>query len=442
MSRGSLRRLAYFAFALNALIIMGVFWHIAGAEAFRSWGNFLIAAGNICGLLGAYTILVQLVLVVRVPLLEKGFGMEALTKLHRKNGELSFSLILVHPFLLVFGYNLIYHSHFWAQFVSFVTDFPDVANALIGTVMLCLVVYLSITIARKKLKYEAWYLVHLSTYLTIILTFSHQLSSGPDFIGHPWFQFYWYLLYGITAMMVIMYRIGQPLWLSWQHRFVVDRIVQETPDTYSIYVSGRNIPAFQFEPGQFAIWRFLGNNLGWQAHPFSFSQEPGLPYLRLTFKGVGDFTRILHKLPVGTPIILDGPHGDFVAEPEPKKVAFVAGGSGITPLRSMLPQLLAQGADVVLLYAARSRADLVLADELEALRARYGFAALYAFSTEAHPSGIKGYLDEGIFRQYVPDIASRQVFLCCPAPMMKAVRGALTAVGLPENQLHSEVFSF
>jgi DMSO/TMAO reductase YedYZ heme-binding membrane subunit len=56
---------------------------------------------------------------------------------------------------------------------------------LAATIAFFLLLLISARAARRKVSYEAWYCVHLLTYASIALAFSHQLSNGASFIGNP-----------------------------------------------------------------------------------------------------------------------------------------------------------------------------------------------------------------------------------------------------------------
>lgn len=91
--------------------------------------------------------------------------------------------------------------------------------------------------------------------------------------------------------------------------------------------------------------------------------------LRITVKEVGDFTRRVGLLPLGTRIIIDGPYGVFTEWfSVSSKVLFIAGGIGITPIRSLMEQMLRNKKDAILLYANKTRRDIVFKDELSPAR--------------------------------------------------------------------------
>src|SRR5881628_4268945 len=116
---------------------------------------------------------------------------------------------------------------------------------------------------------------------------------------------------------------------------VVD-VRQETADVVSITVEGQHLNELRAESGQFFRWRFLTPDHWLTAHPFSLSAPPGATTLRLTVKALGDGSRNLQSLPIGTWVIAEGPYGAVTAARRVhRNVLLIAGGVGITPMRAL-----------------------------------------------------------------------------------------------------------
>ncbi len=428
----------------GAVAILLFWWRITGVHTTWAVASVEVATGNVTGLLGTYSILWQLVLLSRLTLLENAFGLEVLAKFHKWNGYAALLLLIAHGIFLTLGFALIDRAGIIAQFLDFQTGWEDVLKATIGLIMLIAIVFISITIVRRRLKYETWYYVHVTSYVAILLAFSHQLSVGSDFVGQPAFRLFWYGLYAAAFGLMAWYRFIMSAYLVYKHRFVVDHVVRETPTVVSIYITGRHLDQFHFTSGQFVVWRFLSPELWWQAHPFSLSEAPnGGKHLRLTVKMLGDFTRQLEHLRPGTLVSLDGPHGNFTpARLSQPDLLLIAGGIGITPLRAMLEQLPEATRSVVLLYAARTQADIAFRRELDALSAKYGGVVHYILSDETVAGMARGFVDDANLRALVPDFARREVLLCGPPPMMSAVAATLRQGGLGKRHIHTERFAY
>jgi ferredoxin-NADP reductase len=321
-----------------------------------------------------------------------------------------------------------------------VFGFEHVLSALVGVVLLLAVIALSLPWVRRRLRYESWHAMHLATYLALWLSFGHQLESGGDFANRSFYA-YWYALNGVVVGIFFVYRFLRPFALWYRHRFTVDRVVRESPDTWSVYIGGHGMESFRFEPGQFANLHLLSRGL-WAGHPFSFSHEYDGKHIRFTVKAMGDATQLIEHLTPGTHVLIDGPLGVFVPRrAATDKYLLIAGGVGITPLRAIAGALASQGADVVALYAVRTRAHTALLEEMTVL-----VPSLHVFFSQDDadvPAGaVRGRIDEAAIRRFVPDAAKRDAFICGPAPMMDEVTGTLRRVGVPARQIHSERFAF
>ena len=434
---------AYAVLVGNALVILGFWWFSSGFEITHSAADFFNGVGRVTGLVGTYLALWQLLLMARLPWLERCFGFERMAVLHRWNGYLVLGLLVGHGIFQTLGYQLGDGKDVASQLADFISSYEGLLGAIVALGLFIAVVVMSVTIARRHLAYETWYFIHLYSYVAIALAFSHQLATGVDFAGNPTFVAYWYALYVITIGPLILYRVGGPLALYSRHRFRVQAIEKEGRGVFSIYISGRDLRRFEIEAGQFAIWRFLDAKRWWQAHPFSISAVPDGRRLRITIKNSGDFTGGVHALKPGTPVLIDGPFGKFTERPANSKVLLIAGGIGITPVRPLAEEMAADGFDVRVLYRAHGEGDLVFKKEMDALTARYGIRVDYLVTQSAgRQSSRESWFSPSTMRRLVPDIADRVVYMCGPSRMMAAVSSSLEAVGVPAERIRQEVFRF
>jgi ferredoxin-NADP reductase len=158
----------------------------------------------------------------------------------------------------------------------------------------------------------------------------------------------------------------------------------------------------------------------------------------MSIKAAGDFTDRIRELTPGTPALLEGPLGAFTAAGPHDKYLMVAGGIGITPIRALIESLAAAGRDIVLLYSVKTANDLVFASELRALTAHCHFIlSRHAENTEHE----RGRIDLGMLARLVPDVRDREVFICGPQPMMKAVADALSELQVRKSSIHYEQFA-
>lgn len=423
-----MRKPAYVLFFVNLFVIVFFWWK---SSSLLLGSNPLIAFGRLAGLLAVFFVLMQFMLIGRAAWIERSFGLDKLSRVHRLNGYLSLSFILLHPLLITMGYARVAGLSPFQQFLGLIKN-TNLLLALFAVIIFLIVVTCSIYIVRKKLPYELWYFVHLFTYLAIILAWWHQLAGG-DFSSKA-FAAYWYGLYAFVFGNLLLFRFLRPLYLFGKHHFSVSDVVRETSDVVSIYISGKDMAKFRILPGKFIILRFLSTRFWWQAHPFSLSKLPDGRTLRVTIKNCGDFTSQVGEVKKGTPVIIDGPYGRFTADSSTQRDKFllIAGGIGITPIMALAAQLCNK--DAILLYANKS-SDAVFKKDIDNLASHSSLKVRYFISSS------DGRLNGEKIKQMVPDFTERDVFICGPVQMMDDIMANLKKLGSKPDLLHFERFS-
>jgi predicted ferric reductase len=400
--------------------------------------NTLTAIGQFLGLHAALIMILQLVLVARIPWFDQRIGMDRLTSWHRWTGFALFWTVLLHPTFVMLGYAQ-------ADRASFFHEFANLAGALgtlVGLVAAGIVVVaagLSIRFARRHLSYELWHAVHVCLYAAVALALVHQMYEGSAFKTSPFAEVYWWLLWALALAGLAAGRVVVPLWRNMRHQFRVSAVVPESANVVSLYVSGRHLDQLPARAGQFFIWRFLDRHHWWQANPFSLSAAPDGRSLRLTAKAVGFTSTTLRDVKVGTRVFAEGPYGAFTSLHRTRGATLlIAGGVGITPIRALLEEL---GGSIVVLYRVHTVADAVLLDELRSLAATRGAQVHVLAGRTGAGTPPNTPFEPPNLGALVPDIAQRDVFVCGPAAMTSAVRRSLRELGVPRWQVHAERFS-
>lgn len=421
---------------LNLSAVFGIWFYGSGFLFGQGLPNILIAFGRLFGLLGEFLILLQLSLIGRIKIIEQQYGFDNLNRIHRFVGKCTVFVFILHPIMLSIGYGLLMHISPIAQSLKFLSDWEDVWKAVIGLIIFVGVIFISVNIIRKKLRYETWYFTHLLLYVAIALAFGHQINTGDVSSGTA--LYYWLILNFFIFGMVLVYRFLRPLFLMYRHRFRVERIVHESSNVCSVYISGKNLERFSFEAGNYANLIFIRKGL-WFSHPFSFSKNYNGREIRFTIKGSGDFTSRVDTITPGTPVLLDGPLGVFTEKKSTRNsYLLIAGGIGITPLRSLAESLSKKGKQVSLMYAVQREADLVFRSELEAM----SISRHYIFSEEKKTGFDFGRVNLDYIKKNVPDFETRDIYICGPWPMIRSLSDQLSAVGIPKNQIHFERFAY
>jgi predicted ferric reductase len=312
--RGTREGLVAAVIALGAVLVLVMWWHDTSPALVRGTGPWLTSAGRVTGLIGTYLVVVEVLLMGRVAWLDRLIGMDRLAVWHRRNGEYCVTLLVAHAVLTIWGYAVTGHEGLVHETTSVVLSYPDMLAATVGLGLLVGIGILSGRALRRRVSYHTWYFIHLYTYLALALSFAHQFNSGADFATHPVNRAAWIALYALVGLLVLSYRVGQPLRDLLRHRLRVARVVDEGPGLVSVYVVGRRLDQLAARSGQFFLWRFLTAQGWWQAHPYSLSSAPNGRWLRLTVKALGDHSTTAAGIRPGTRVMAEGPYGAFTAD--------------------------------------------------------------------------------------------------------------------------------
>ncbi len=431
----------YGFFGVHVCVVLFFWWSGSHALIGNGVDGTLLAFGRLFGILAVVFVLLQFMLMGRAPWIEKVFGLDKLSQFHHWNGYAVLTCILIHPTLVLISYAMTAQVSLLKQELDFAFTYDDMLKAQIAVGLFVFVVFSSIYVARKHLKYEWWYGIHLLTYIAVLFAFGHQLTYGGDFAVNTLFVYYWYFIYTFVFGHTLIFRFGRIVFNFVRFQFRIDHMEKESGDAISVYITGRNLMNFQVKPGQFLIFRFLNKTYWWQHHPFSASYIPKNNMLRITVKNSGDFTGDISSIKKGTPVLIDGPYGTFTVLPTEKKMyLFIAGGIGITPIRSLIEQL-APHNNVVLLYSSKLSNEFTLQKEIDLLSKQFAFPVTYIVTQEPTYKGEIGRIDEAKIKRLVPDVKKREIYICGPVPMMEGLKQVLLSVGVDQTSIHYEKFS-
>ena len=415
-----------------ALVVIG---ETGGTLA--SPGGWLIAVGRLAGFTGTYSMLVMIVLISRLPWLERTVGQDRLVRWHRRIGGWPVALIALHVVTITLGYAQMTKVGPLHQLWVFLANYPDMLAAMVGFGLLVVAGFSSARIARRKMKYETWWVIHLYIYLALALAFAHQIVTGVVFLGHPLTRAFWIAIWSLTAGLVLVSRFVWPVIKNLRYQLRVADVVEETPGVYSLTISGEHLSRLAVSGGQFFQWRFFARGLFWHSHPYSLSALPHPPFLRVTVKGSGDQSKAVAHLKHGTRVFIEGPYGTFTRHARTQgRVTLIGAGVGITPLRALLEDL-PTDVDVSVVIRASCVEDIVHRDEVEELvRMRGGkFHELVGSRKEVS-------FDPGTMGRLVPKIAKSDVYVCGPDGFTERVVAAALRQGCDPKRIHHEAFSF
>lgn len=230
-------------------------------------------------------------------------------------------------------------------------------------------------------------------------------------------------------------------------------IVKETDDTVTISFDTRGHP-MAYLPGQYLNVRFNFNGES-LIRSYSLSSIPSDHYPAITVKKVkgGKVSSYIvdHAANIGTWNI-EGPFGNFILDQkiaDRQQVVLLAGGSGISPLFSMLKSIGVINHTPLLIYSSKSPEQTIFRNSLASLEADRRLDIFYSFtdpefvSTKINhiPGRFSLLVLRSVVKRLVPELNDTQYYICGPVALMDLYRDALIGLKIPEENIHMEYFN-
>jgi len=202
-----------------------------------------------------------------------------------------------------------------------------------------------------------------------------------------------------------------------------------------------------FKAGQFFFVTIKIDNEEKTKH-FSFSNSPTeKTYTEFTKKLTGsEFSKALDRLKVGDWARLRMPYGSFTFGGEYNKIAFLSGGIGITPIRSICKYIIDKkiDTDIVLLYGNRTINDIVFREDFDAMQKESPKLKVVHILSEQQTdwSGKVGYINAQLIREEIHDYIERKFYICGPPLMVEAMKKILLSeLMLSKENIATENFT-
>jgi ferredoxin-NADP reductase len=237
-------------------------------------------------------------------------------------------------------------------------------------------------------------------------------------------------------------QLANPLWSARELRGRVLEVRRETVDSATLVIKPGWGFTFDYQPGQYiGIGLLVDGRWRWRSYSLTSTPVSGARTITITVKAMPEgflSTHLVGGVAPGTVVRLAAPQGNFVMpDPAPASVLFLTGGSGITPVMSMLRTLARrqQITDVIHLHSAPTQSDVLFLSELQALGTSHDGYRLRLRSTRE-----QGRLDLSRLDDEVPDWRTRQAWACGPEGMLNTAQQVWQANGIAER-LHLERFA-
>jgi glycine betaine catabolism B len=207
---------------------------------------------------------------------------------------------------------------------------------------------------------------------------------------------------------------------------------------------------YRFQPGQWFTIALPGPD-GPLDHHFSHADSPTEPHIELTTRLTGsEFKNTLDALPIGAEAEIMGPFGGFLYRYDLPKIAFLTGGIGVTPVRSMMRYLAdsegegrANEQQVVIFYGSMTEDGIVYKDEFDEFERVVPRLKVVHVITNPTPmwTGHQGFITAEVIRQELPDIREWTYYVVGPPAMITAMDKVTDELQIPREQRVVESFA-
>lgn len=394
--------------------------------------------GRIAGVIAAVLVMNQVLLISRVPWIERVLGHDRAATTHAAMGKVAFILMLMHVGLVLMVTAYYDGRTLTEQIGAFWELGWFMVTATFALGLFTVVVATSLLIVRRRWRYETWHVVHLIVYVAIAFVVPHQFIEGSTFRGKGYAWWFWVTLYVLTFGSWLAFRVVRPLVLLRRYRLMVADVIPEPQGAVTLVITGAGVGRLNARPGQFFLWRFLAPGYWREAHPYSLSRVPRVNDLRITVRPAGDGSAALAHIPVGTRVLAEGPLGVFSESVRARGgVVLFAAGIGITPIRTMLEAHTDGPVDVIFRASDEGAAPLI--SEVRSLARAKGATLheLYGPRGEGWaPAGNPATLAD------LEGVEDRDIYVCGPVAWTDAVVADAVAAGVAPEAIHRERFGW
>lgn len=399
------------------------------------------------GLLAFSIILVEFVLSGRFKSISRKVGMDVTMRFHQLLARTALALALIHPFLYRGQFD---YQRPWdmTRQLTLTMDVGALSSGVFAWVLLPVFVLLSIARDQLPYKYETWRLMHGVGALLIAVSLLHHTMNAGRYSQNTTLAGLWFTMFAVAVFSLLYVYLLEPL----SQRNKVWHVASVKPiahKTWELSIKPENHSGLQYDAGQF-VWISVGRSaFSMHQNPFSISSAPaGGEQLQFVIKELGDFTRNVGKISVGTKAYVDGVHGNLtVSGRDEPGIALIAGGVGVAPLLGILRQLHLEDdpRPTALVYGNRVEEQIVYREELEKLAKDHGTQITHVlYEPTDNWAGHVGMIDDDLIREIFasPEMKNWLYVICGPAAMMEGVEDALIDLGVPSRQIILERFDY
>jgi glycine betaine catabolism B len=234
---------------------------------------------------------------------------------------------------------------------------------------------------------------------------------------------------------------------KYRFKLTLERIEKTASGCYD-YVFRANRPV-TFKPGQYLDWTIhspRGDDRG-NRRTFTIASAPSEEHVRLGVKfypNPSAYKQTLLNMKPGDVVYGAQLAGEFTLPESEEKLAFIAGGIGITPFRSMIQHMMDRGErrDVTLFYGNNKSHEIAYVDVFNRAENELGLRTVYAVAEHAHTETNfhKGFIDADLIMREMPDYAERLFYISGPRSMVLKFEQVLSELGISKSRIKTDFF--
>lgn len=339
-----------------------------GSWAHPGLESSLAGAGRAAGLTAACGAVVMVVMVARLPPVERLAGTGRLARWHLLGGRCVTGAILSYALLAASA-----HAVAAGTATAPLTGLPGYPQTVMAAAAGLALLGTDAALAGGRIAYPASRALHVCGYVAVVVIFGGQFTRcGPD--GVAW------SVPLAAAIAVTWYRVVTPAVCLSRHQLRVVRVRSAGPDAVAVDIGGVALAALYPAPGQFLRWRFLARGLWWRSSPYPVSAAPGGDRRQITVLVRCRDGDVAARLRPGTRVTAEGPSAALAARS--RRMLMLARGTGVGPVRAVLSA--PPPGTVTLIYHAGHRTG-VCSRELHAIAAAHGARVYHVTGTSGPP---------------------------------------------------------
>jgi len=237
----------------------------------------------------------------------------------------------------------------------------------------------------------------------------------------------------------------------WEFETSVTQVIQRTPDIKTFRFDTSHRKDVRYKAGQYFFVTIRIVDGRESIHHFTISSSPTETakngYVEFTKRITSsDYSQALDRMKPGDWARLRGAEGQFTLPPRKGPLAFLSGGIGVTPLRSMLRYIVDRELqyDVILIYGNTTWENIAFREELEeTAQGNQKIRVEYVLSGPDFPPGWKGkrgFITKDLVRELIPDHQERTFYLSGPLRMVLSLEEQLKAINIPQKHVKRDYF--